>query len=84
MGELLSLRSYGRAISRSDGPAFRVHWREDSEAVSWDAGKEVGKLTMDQLRQLGLKSVGDASASLTRLMYGWVPSVQLKDIRDTL
>jgi hypothetical protein len=25
MGELLSLRSYGRASSRSDGPSFRVH-----------------------------------------------------------
>ncbi|KAK3680383.1 hypothetical protein LTR37_021276 [Vermiconidia calcicola] len=30
MGELLSLRTYGRAISRSDGPSFRVQWSEDS------------------------------------------------------
>jgi hypothetical protein len=28
-GELLSLRSYGRAFSRSDGPSFRVNWSED-------------------------------------------------------
>jgi hypothetical protein len=34
MGELLSLRSYGRAFSRSDGSSFRVNWSDDSETVS--------------------------------------------------
>jgi hypothetical protein len=34
MSELLSLRSYGRAISRSDGPSFRVNWHEDDQVVS--------------------------------------------------
>ncbi|KIV98742.1 uncharacterized protein PV09_09494 [Verruconis gallopava] len=84
MGELLSLRSYGRAISRSDGPTFRVQWSDDSQTVCWDAGKDVGSLTMDQLRQFGRKSTNSASVSLTRLMYGWVPDIHLKGIRDMI
>ena len=38
MGELLSLRSYGRAISRTDGPCFRVRWSGDRQMVSWPGG----------------------------------------------
>jgi hypothetical protein len=34
MDEFLSLRNYGRAISRSDGPAFRVTWSQDADIVS--------------------------------------------------
>jgi hypothetical protein len=34
IGELLSLRSYGRALSRTDSPSFRVHWSDNSETVS--------------------------------------------------
>lgn len=84
MGELISLRSYGRAISRSDGPTFRVNWSEDSQQVSWDTGKETGKLTMDQFRQLGCSTRANASTSLARLMYGWMPTIRLTGLRDTL
>ena len=38
MGELLSLRSYGRAVSRTDGPSFRVRWSQDGQTVTWDDG----------------------------------------------
>ena len=38
MGEFISLRKYGRAISHSDGPSFRVRWSDDGETVSWDDG----------------------------------------------
>jgi hypothetical protein len=34
VGELLSLRAYGRAVSRSDGPTFRVDWSDDSETLN--------------------------------------------------
>jgi hypothetical protein len=46
MGELLSLRSYGRASSRSDGSSFRVRWSADGQIVSWAEGS----LTMAQSR----------------------------------
>lgn len=86
MGELLSLRSYGRALSRSDGPSFRVNWSADGETVSWDAGMEgVGKLTMLDFRTLGRRAVANSSASLTTLLYGWSPpKLTLDNIRDTL
>lgn len=48
MDEFLSLRNYGRAISRSDGPAFRVTWSQDADVVSW-AGVD---LSMDQFRKI--------------------------------
>lgn len=84
MGELLSLRSYGRAISRSDGPNFRVSWSDDGNAVTWDAGKQVGELTMDQLRALGRTALNSATNALKRLMYGMTPKIQLASIRDRL
>lgn len=44
-GELLGLRSYGRAFSRSNGPSFRVNWDKDGQTVCWDSGA----LSMDQM-----------------------------------
>ncbi len=79
-GELLSLRSYGRAFSRSDGPSFRVNWSEDLETISWTNGK----LSMDQLRELGARIYDSAAASMFRLMYGLEPQLQLEDIQDRL
>ena len=78
MGELLSLRSYGRAFSRSDGPSFRVNWSEDLETISWADGK----MSMDQFRELGARVYDSAVASMSRLMYGLEPQLQLKDIQD--
>ncbi len=80
MGELLSLRSYGRAFSRSDGPSFRVNWSEDSETVSWTGGK----LSMDQFRDLGARVYDSAAASMSRLMYGLESQLHLDDIQDRL
>lgn len=33
------LRAYGRPLSRSGGPTFRVQRTKDSQTVSWDDGK---------------------------------------------
>lgn len=84
MGKLLSLRSYGRAISRSDGPTFRFQWSEDSETVTWDAGKDVRTLEMNQLRQLGRGAWASATKSMARLMHGLTPTLKVGNIRDTL
>ncbi len=80
MGELLSLRAYGRAISHSDGPCFRVQWSEDSETVAW----EHGRLEMDQLRRLGSTAVQSATTSMARLMYGLAPAIKLESVRDQI
>jgi hypothetical protein len=74
IGELLSLRSYGRALSRADGPNFRVHWDESGDTVGWEGGT----LSMDQLRNLGRKALERAQYSMDRLLYGSRPSFRLK------
>lgn len=80
MGELLSLRSYGRAISRSDGPSFRVQWSDDSQIVMWNGDK----LSMDHFRQLDCHALETATTLITRLMYGVRPTMRLYSIRDSI
>jgi hypothetical protein len=53
VGELLSLRAYGRTVSRTDGPAFRVDWSRDGQNIRWDGGE----LSMADLRGIGHKAV---------------------------
>ncbi len=80
MGELLSLLSYGRSISRSDGPTFRVRWSDDGECVSWADGR----LSMNQFRQLGRKVLEDASSGCTHLMYGLRSRVRIESVQDDM
>jgi hypothetical protein len=80
MGELLSLRSYGRALSRTDGPSFRVNWSDNSETVSWDGGS----LCMADLKRMGRHVIQSTEASLCRLMYGTPIEIQLEKLRDRL
>jgi len=80
MGELLSLRAYGRSLSRSDGPSFRVQWSEDSETIAWNDGK----ITMNKIRQLGRHAYQSATDTLDRLMYGLQPVIRPQGVRDNL
>jgi hypothetical protein len=80
MNELLSLRDYGRVISRSDGPSFRVAWSEDGQTISWDNQH----LPMSQLRQIGQDWLQATAAICTQLMYGWSPQIDLSQIFDDL
>jgi hypothetical protein len=80
MNELLSLRDYGRVISRSDGPSFRVTWSEDSQIVSWDDQH----LSMSQFRQVGQDPLQATAAICSQLMYGWSPQIDLSQVHDDL
>ncbi|KAL8911339.1 MAG: hypothetical protein Q9171_003466 [Xanthocarpia ochracea] len=80
MGELLSLRSYGRAISRSDGPSFRVQWSDDSEVVMWDGAE----LSINHFRQLGCYAVQTATILIAQLMYGVRLISRLDSISDSI
>jgi hypothetical protein len=79
-GELLGVRSYGRALSRSDGPSFRVSWSSDSQTVRWDEGS----MTMDQLRALGHGALESANQSMRRLLCGTTPILTLDSLRDEM
>jgi hypothetical protein len=80
ISELLSLRSYGRAISRSDGPSFRVNWHEDNQVVSWDDSR----LSIAQFRQISHDAIESAERTCGRLMYSWRPSFDLGCVKDRL
>jgi hypothetical protein len=80
MNELLSLRDYGRVISRSDGPSFRVTWSEDGQIVSWDNQH----LSMSQFQQVGQDSLQATAAICSQLMYGWSPQIDLSQVHDDL
>jgi hypothetical protein len=80
MNELLSLRDYGRVISRSDGPSFRVTWSEDGQIISWDDQH----LSMSQFRQVGQDTLQAAAAICSQLMYGWSPQIDLSQVHDDL
>jgi hypothetical protein len=79
-GELLSLRNFGRSLTRSDGPSFRVRWSSDAQTVSWDDGQ----LSMDQFRALSKTAFDSATLCMERLMYGLRPRMQLDHIRDCM
>jgi hypothetical protein len=80
MGKLLSLRSYGRALSRTDGPSFRVNWSDNSETVSRDGGS----LYIADLQRMGQHIVKSTKVSLARLIYGTPVKIQLEKLRDRL
>lgn len=80
MGELLSLRAYGRQILRIDGPSFRVDWSRDAQTVRWDDGR----LTMTQFRQLGQDAMQAATKLSLQLMYGLKANIPLDQLTDRM
>lgn len=66
MGELLSLRAFGRAGSRADGPSFGGFWSGDAKTVSWHDGR----IDMVEFRNLDEVVLQSIRASVNRLMYG--------------
>jgi predicted Fe-S protein YdhL (DUF1289 family) len=78
MGELLSLRSFGRAASRADGPSFRVSWSDDAQTISWYDGR----IDMNQFRNLGEVVLQSVRTSIAHLMYGALPETRLEGLRD--
>lgn len=80
LGELLSLRSYGRAFSRTDGPSFRVRWSDDGETISWADGK----LCLREFRSLAQRSMDSGNALLREMMYGIRPNFDLSRLHDDM
>lgn len=79
-GELLSLRNFGRSLSRSDGPSFRIQWSPDSHTISWDGGY----VNMDHFKALSKTATNSAMTCLNRLMYGLQPEIRLDQLRDRM
>jgi hypothetical protein len=80
LGELLSLRTYGRAFSRTDGPSFRVRWSNDRQVVSWADGK----LCLSDFRCFAQRSIESAETLLDQMMYGSRPMIDLNSLHDDM
>ncbi|KAJ9413322.1 hypothetical protein FOXG_15071 [Fusarium oxysporum f. sp. lycopersici 4287] len=82
LGEFLSLLSYGRALSRSEGPVYHFHWSEDNQILSWDGCLH---LSMASFRGLAREALRQATIQCQRLMYDWEPAdPDLSNLRDRL
>ncbi|KAF6783210.1 hypothetical protein CSOJ01_15923, partial [Colletotrichum sojae] len=80
LGELISLRAYGRALSMSDGPSFRVNWSDDGKILRWDEHR----LSMAQFRSLADDVLQRSDSAVDDLMYGWNPGCDLSKVRDRM
>jgi Orsellinic acid/F9775 biosynthesis cluster protein D len=80
LGEMLGLRSYGRALAKSEGPSFHVNWSDDGQEILWDGQW----LSMLQFRKIGHNALESATATCNQLMYDWKPACHLDNIKDIL
>jgi hypothetical protein len=82
LGEFLSLLSYGRALSRSEGPVYHFYWSEDDQVLSWDG---CSHLSMTSFRGLVREALRQATIQCQRLMFDWEPAnPDLSSLQDRL
>lgn len=82
LGEFLSLLSYGRALSRSEGPVYHFHWSEDNQVLSWDGCLH---LSMASFRGLAREALRQTTIQCQQLMFDWDPvDPDLSRLRDRL
>jgi hypothetical protein len=80
VGELLSLRAYGRTVSRTDGPTFRVEWSHDGSNVRWDDGE----LSMADFRGIGHRATNLVRDCIEGLFGTALPSLDLNILHDRM
>ena len=80
LGELLSLRAFGRKLARSDTPPFLVRWSDDGQTLFYDDTL----ISMTEFRNFGHSLIQRAEALCDVLMFGWLPSVNLSQIKDDM
>lgn len=80
VGELLSLRAYGRTVSRTDGPTFRVEWSDDGSSVQWDGGK----ISMAEFRGIGHQATKLVHDCIEGVFGTRLPGVDLSVLRDRI
>jgi len=80
VGELLSLRAYGRTMSRTDGPTFRVEWSHDGSSVQWDDGE----LSMADFRGVGHQATNLVRDCIQGFFGTGLPSLDLNVLHDRM
>jgi hypothetical protein len=80
LGEFLSLRAFGRKQARSDTPSFLVRWSDDGSTLFYDDTS----ISMENFRNFGHSLVLHAEALCDKLMFNWLPRVDLNRVRDEM
>jgi hypothetical protein len=78
--ELLSLRAYGRVVSRTDSPTFRVEWSHDSSSVRWDDGE----LSIADFRSIGYQATSLVRDCIEGVFGIGLPSLDLNVLHDRM
>lgn len=79
--EMVSLRSYGRVIARTDSPAFVLRWSEDAQTLFQGVDLE---LSMGSFRWLPAYFIEQAEHLCDELMFRWRPTIDLTKVKDDL
>ncbi|KAK2684635.1 hypothetical protein QWA68_016794 [Fusarium oxysporum] len=79
--EMISLRSYGRVIARSESPAFLLRWSEDGQTVHCG---DLFHISMAEFRLLSKHIVQQTDMLREELMFGWGRFIDLSRLKDDL
>jgi hypothetical protein len=79
--EMISLRSYGRVIARTDIPAFVLRWSEDTQTHFQGVDLE---LSMGSFRRLPAYFIEQAEQLCDELMFRWRLAIDLTKVKDDL
>jgi Orsellinic acid/F9775 biosynthesis cluster protein D len=79
--EMMSLRNYGRALARTDSPAFLFRWSDDAQTIFHG---DIMKVSMGDFRRLPEYFIEQAEGLCNELMLNWRPSVDLAEIKDDM
>ena len=77
-GEFYSLRDFGKKALCSEGLSFWVQWSEDGQTLFFAEHR----LQLSQFRQLAHSILDAATTRCSRLMFDWLPAVDLRNIKD--
>ncbi|EXK23964.1 hypothetical protein FOMG_19291, partial [Fusarium oxysporum f. sp. melonis 26406] len=79
--EMISLRSYGRVMARSDSPAFLLRWSEDGQTVHCG---DLFHISMTEFRLLSKHIIQQTDMLREELMFGWGRFIDLSGLKDDL
>ncbi|KAJ9633674.1 hypothetical protein H2199_009286 [Coniosporium tulheliwenetii] len=80
LAEFQDLRDFGRTLSRSDPPSFMVHWSDDGTTMRYHNTF----MTITQFKEFTHRLLASAEALVQKLMYDWLPEVDLGKLKDEL
>ncbi|KAH7196219.1 hypothetical protein BKA60DRAFT_660557 [Fusarium oxysporum] len=79
--EMISFRSYGRVMARSESPAFLLRWSEDGQTMHCG---DLLHISMAELRLLSKHIIQQTDRLREELIFGWGRFIGLSRLKDDL